>query len=205
MHLMKKVQKGNLNVNFPAKYNDEVGLLGHQFNIMIIKIKDLIAHLKKTERRKTEVELEALQSQINPHFIYNTLETIKMTALVNDDDESAEMLTSLGRLLRYSTNRGSEMSTLKEELDHLADFMKLMDYRFPNRFILHYSDITGYENFPMIRLVFQPIVENAINHGFEMKQRQMSIHISFSVEEDGLHFEVRDSRKRNTRRDTGED
>ncbi|WP_181909553.1 cache domain-containing sensor histidine kinase [Paenibacillus taihuensis] len=190
--LMKQVQGGNLDVAFQIRQNDEIGLFGREFNRMLRRIKELIAEIYDISARKKETELEALQSQINPHFIYNTLETIRMNAVINDDDEVAEMTFTLGKLLRYSINRGREIVTVEEELEHLENYVELLRYRFKNRFELEY-DIPGeLMSFHVMKLMFQPIVENAILHGMEGKDEKVRILLSARTEGDMAIFVLRD-------------
>jgi two-component system sensor histidine kinase YesM len=180
--LMKRVQEGDLEVRFAIRHSDEVGILGMNFNRMIKRIKELIEEIQVTGNRKRVAEMEALQSQINPHFIYNTLETLRMTALIHDDDEMSDMLYSLGQLLRYSINRGNETATMKEELDHLDKYMQLQNYRFENKFIFVNEVPDELMDCQMIKLLLQPIVENAIFHGLEHKREQSVIRISALIE-----------------------
>src|SRR5690606_25229345 len=133
MQLMKHVQTGNLDVVFPVRRRDEVGLLGFHFNRMIGRVRDLINDNYHMQLRRKEAELLALQSQINPHFLHNTLESIRMTAEVDDNPEVADMIHLLGKLLRYSVNTRGELVHLHDELSHLDTFMRIIEYRYPNR------------------------------------------------------------------------
>ena len=104
--LMKEVQLGNLEVTFPVRRRDEMGLVGSTFNRMITRIKTLIDDVYLAGQRQKAAEMEALQSQINPHFIYNTLESIRMTAVIHDDAEVGDMVQLLGK--RFVTDGGSD-------------------------------------------------------------------------------------------------
>ncbi|QGQ98361.1 sensor histidine kinase [Paenibacillus psychroresistens] len=190
--LMKQVRGGNLDVSFLVKFRDEVGVLGNEFNLMLRRIKELINEIYTISYRRKEAELEALQSQINPHFIYNTLETIRMRAEINDDDEVAEMTFTLGKLLRYSINLSREIVTLQDELNHLEHYVQLLRCRFSNRFELHYEIPEDLLSYQVMKLTFQPIVENAILHGVEGMEAIVQISFVARVEKNQIIFVIRD-------------
>ncbi|MFD1908679.1 sensor histidine kinase [Paenibacillus rhizoplanae] len=148
------MQGGDLDVTFRIKRRDEIGLLGHQFNRMLARIRQLIQDIYQIEEQKKEAELQALQSQINPHFIYNTLETIRMTAEINDDVEAADMISILGKLLRYSTSDLSGWATMKQELLYVRNYVELLGSRYPGRFELTIDVPDTLDNYSMIKLVF---------------------------------------------------
>lgn len=127
-----------------------------------------------------QAELNSLQSQINPHFLYNTLEAIRGKALLDDSADTAEMAEALAILFRYSISRKGEMATLEEELQHLQKYIAIQQYRFKNKFILQ-TDIRGADTVllnTLPRMTIQPIVENAVYHGLEMKIGQGRIKIT---------------------------
>ncbi|NMO96602.1 cache domain-containing sensor histidine kinase [Paenibacillus lemnae] len=189
---MKLVQTGNLDVVFPVTKRDEAGLIGLSFNRMMGRIKQLINDIYAMEGRKKKAELEKLQHQINPHFIYNTLETIRMTAVLHDDAEVGEMVHLLGKQLRYSIHAGSEVVEVRREWEHLQAYIELLNYRFGERFMLTIPDDPDVGSIRVMKLLFQPIVENAVNHGFD--ERKPSLHLTISYERTGdCHcFMVRD-------------
>ncbi|WP_339823537.1 sensor histidine kinase [Paenibacillus sp. FSL R7-0163] len=192
IQLMKKVQGGDLDVMFRVKRRDEIGLLGHQFNRMLARIRQLIQDIYRIEEQKKEAELHALQSQINPHFIYNTLESIRMTAELNDDVEAADMISILGKLLRYSTSDLSGNTTLKQELGYVRNYVELLNYRYPNRFLLDIDVPKSLDNYSIIKLVFQPIIENAAYHGLDDNKPQMHLSIRCEITEQMLLFHIKD-------------
>ena len=140
-------------------------------------IDDMIDTVKKVSQDKYEAqnlrsqaEIFALQSQINPHFLYNTLDTIRGYALLSDAKDIAVMTESLSTLFRYSISRPGEMATLKEELDNVKNYLLIQQYRFPDK-VNYVEEIEDEDilNYHMPILTIQPIVENAIHHGLEMK------------------------------------
>lgn len=192
IQLMKKVQNGDLDVQFRVKRRDEIGLLGHQFNRMLARIRQLIQDIYRIEEQKKEAELQALQSQINPHFIYNTLESIRMTAELNDDIEAADMISILGKLLRYSTGELSGRTTMKQELLYVRNYVELLSYRYPGRFQLEIDVPEELDNYAIIKLVFQPIIENAAYHGLDDSKPQMHLSIKCEITEQKLLFHISD-------------
>lgn len=179
VRLMKTVQTGNLEVTFPVRGRDEIGLVGSAFNRMIVRVKSLVDDVYLAGQRKNEAELEALQNQINPHFIYNTLESIRMTAVINDDTEVSDMTQLLGKLLRYSIGPGTETVPLAKELEHLEIYLHLLNYRYGNRFVLSLPDGGLDPQMPVMKLLFQPIVENAVYHGLDETKPLMTIRIAY--------------------------
>ncbi len=178
IELMRRVQSGDLSVKFKVKHRDEIGQLGNQFNRMLGRIQHLIEDIYQIEGQKKEAEMQALQSQINPHFMYNTLETIRMTAELNDDTDAADMISILGKMLRYSIGgKIHDEVTLREELDHVTHYVQLLNYRYPNRFELHLDLPEVLQHYAIIRLLFQPIVENAVYHGLDDLKLKMNIWI----------------------------
>ncbi|KAA9005380.1 sensor histidine kinase [Paenibacillus spiritus] len=192
VRLMKKVQHGNLNVWIEPKYNDEIGMLGSHFNRMIIRIKALLSEVTETEKRKQKADMRALQNQINPHFIYNTLESIRMLAESNDDPRVAKLTYMLGLQMRYSITRSDKAVTVRQELEHVRNYFNLLQIRFPDKFRLDLQVPNSLMELPVLKLVFQPIVENAVFHGLERKAGLGTIAITAERSGHFVLFTVRD-------------
>jgi two-component system sensor histidine kinase YesM len=190
---MKVVEKGDLSIRFRVKYNDEIGHLGRSFNNMLVEINKLIHDVYITNARKKEAELNALQTQINPHFIYNTLESIRMMAIMNDDTDTSEMVSILGKLLRYSINTKNQLVKVKDELEHLKNYLMLQNCRFEDKFELNLEIPEELYDISIIKLIFQPIVENAIYHALETLDGKGVIAIGGGYGEKGIFFEIRDN------------
>ncbi|WP_052339338.1 cache domain-containing sensor histidine kinase [Gorillibacterium massiliense] len=195
IRLMKNVQMGDLDVEFPVTYRDEVGRLGRQFNRMIERIRMLIQENFEIGERKKQAEINALQSQINPHFLYNTLETIRMTAEINDDEEVADMTRLLGKMLRYSISKGSDLVKFEQELEHLKHYILLQQYRYPGKLRIEYDIPEDMESVRVLKLILQPIVENAIFHGMESSRSFLLIKVSVEVSEQELKIRIQDNGK----------
>lgn len=167
--LMKKAEKGDFDVSIKIDSDDEIRQLGESFNIMIARIKELINKVYNSELAKKQAELNALQSQINPHYLYNTLESIRMMAALNDDTDVMNMITILGETFRYSINIANEIVTIEQEIKHVNNYLTIQKMRYQNRL---QADIIIDENIMqcrIIKLVIQPIVENSIYHGLGNK------------------------------------
>ena len=190
---MKVVEKGDLSIRFRVKYKDEIGMLGRSFNKMLKKIENLINMVYITQLRKKEAELNALQSQINPHFIYNTLESIRMMAEINDDEPTSKMTLILGKLLRYSISTKKQKVTVRNEMEHLENYMILQNLRFGGKFKLETDINEELMDVQLIKLVFQPIVENAIYHGMETLDGQGVVRVAGRADEDGVLFTIEDN------------
>ncbi|GMK43162.1 hypothetical protein PghCCS26_02890 [Paenibacillus glycanilyticus] len=190
--LMKQVQSGKLDVMFPIKRRDEVGMVGNAFNRMMARIVSLIDDIYRIEQRKKQIELESLQRQINPHFIYNTLESIRMTAVINDDPEVGQMVQLLGQQLRYSIHAGSETVQAEQEWEHLRMYMQLLSYRYGTRYSLKLPEDPAVGKIEVMKLLFQPIVENAINHAYDEQTGDLVISIGYRQAGGDQYFIVKD-------------
>lgn len=190
--LMRKVERGDLLVSFPVKQWDEVGHLGKAFNTMVSKLSELGYLLYETEIREKDAQIAALQSKINPHFLYNTLGSISMYAEVEGNQEVVKMTNHLSRLLRYSLSSQKERVSLGDELDHVKGYMTIQKMRYEDRidFKLDVDEIAL--ACKVIPLMIQPIVENAINHGIDKGTGSGKIRLACKVDQSVLRIAVED-------------
>ena len=130
MNVIKKVEQGDLSARTEISSNDEVGQLGRSLNNMIAKMQDLIDRLIKEEQEKKELELEALHAQINPHFLYNTLTTIKWMAKIQGNTSVSRAIVVLIKLLRVSTNLGKDTISLREELEYVDNYVLIQKLKY---------------------------------------------------------------------------
>lgn len=196
-HVMKKVEKGNFDVELPAGATDEVGMLANNFNSMLTEIKDLIRENYQIELKQKEAELYALQSQINPHFMYNTLETIAMSVEDDEKDTVIEMVTLLGRMLRFSIGNKEAIVKISDELSHVRDYLTIQQIRFEDKMDFRIDAGVDTTKYYTPKFILQPLIENAIKHGL-VYGRKTTIDISVNRErrEDGadeLIFNVKDN------------
>ena len=190
---MRKVQKGELQVEIPVRGRDELSELAHHFNKMIVQINQLIINDRKKHEVKKKAEVRALQTQINAHFIYNVLETIKMDAEIKEQFEISDSITSLGKLMRYSMRWKNHQVKLRQEIDYIKNYIKLLNLRY-DYYIHLYLDIDEalYER-EVLKMTIQPIVENAIKHGIVPMAEDSVIKIKVYIREQKLVIEITDN------------
>ncbi len=191
--MMKIVEQGDFKISFSTKYDDEIGQLGKSFNHMLMMIDQLLDTIYLTQERKKEAELYMLQSQINPHFIYNTLESIRMLAESNDDIYVSKSLFTLGKLLRYSVDINNKIVSVKDEVDYLNNYLYLQNFRFSNRLQFNINLDNELYEYKILKLLFQPIVENAIQHGLEPQFNTGVITITGYKTSEGICFDISDN------------
>lgn len=155
----------NLTSNLTYNKNDEIGILVNSYNEMKGRINDLININYKNKIEQKDLELKQLQNQINPHFIYNTLESIHMMAELNDDEETSIMAEYFGSIIRYSMNRKINTVKLKEEINIIDNYIYLQKIRFDQLFIIENLITEDVLECEIIKMIIQPLIENAIYHG----------------------------------------
>lgn len=193
MQTIKLINQGDFSLRFKVKHNDEVGQLGRRFNDMMDMIDNLVNTVHVTQIREREAELHALQAQINPHFIYNTLESIRLEARSNGNGPTADMVYALGKLLRYSINIKYKVVTVRDELDHLKNYLYLLNYRFDNKFSMVVDVEESLYGMKVIKLIFQPIVENSIYHGLETKDEDGIVRLTGRRTDGATVFDIEDN------------
>ncbi|MDO4867987.1 MAG: sensor histidine kinase [Clostridia bacterium] len=193
MDSMVGVQNGNYDVELPAESSDEVGQLTRTYRVMLNRIKQLIADIYASEKKKRETELLVLQTQINPHFLYNTLNSIHWIAMVHGLNSISDMVNSLVAILRYSLNNFSTFTTLKVEVDMLEPYLFIQNVRFGNGISFSSHVPAEFERCQIPRLLLQPLVENAISHGLRPKGGKGHIHIECAAIDGVLCVDVIDN------------
>ena len=191
--LMKVAESGRFEINAPVKSNDEIGALSSSFNNMIGKINSLIQTVYETKILKREAELNALQSQINPHFLYNTLQTIDIIAENEGIDIISLVCRSLSRMFRYSISRGKEFVPLSSELEHIKDYIYIQKLRFKDRFEVMYNIEEELMNYRVVKFILQPVIENALLHGIERKKEKCLIKLTAKVVDEVFLITVEDT------------
>ncbi len=185
------VQRGNLSVRSGIRGQDEIGRLGFLFDQMLDRVQEMIAEVSDTQARKRKAELKMLQAQINPHFLFNVLNSIRMKVLRRGDAESAKMISSLSKLLRMTISKEEDEIDLHEELDLLTGYVELMNLRQKEEVELS-LDVSPEALFVKVpRFFLQPIVENALIHG--LKQRAGTIRIRAEIDRPFLVLTVEDN------------
>ncbi|MCR4739262.1 MAG: sensor histidine kinase [Lachnospiraceae bacterium] len=188
-----QVAKGDLTVRADVQSGEDLNILSESLNTMIDKINDLIEKEKSDQARLRKAEFELLQSQINPHFLYNTLDAIVWSAEAGNQKQVVKMVGSLSEFFRTSLNQGKDIVTVREEIQHVRSYLEIQQIR--------YQDILKYEidvdesimNYMIPKITLQPLVENAIYHGIKNRRRQGRIIISSRDNEDDFLIEVKDN------------
>lgn len=194
-NMMKKAEEGDLDVRINVDRVDELGELGNSFNNMIGKMNEVVDKLVEEERFKKELELETLHAQINPHFLYNTLNTIKWMAKIQGDKSVSNAVTSLIKLLRVSINLGKEMITLEDEIDYVRNYINIQNLRFNEKVNIIYNIDEECLKCTIPKLILQPIVENSLIYGIREDEEEEPLEISIKacIEEDNLIILVKDN------------
>lgn len=193
---MIEVRKGNFKTQVKSYGgNDEVRELTDGFNDMLKYIDDLITCEYKLQIQERDANLQALQNQINPHFLYNTLESITMMAEINDDTDVAEMVTNLGEFMRYSLTTKTAMVNLREELACVENYIQIQNVRFDNHIRLKIDCPEQLRKCCIVKMSIQPVIENAILHGVKTNDSELHIDITVRMETDGLQVTIRDNGK----------
>lgn len=191
--LMKQVEEGELDVVVNIKRKDEIGVLGRSFNSMIGELKTLIEEVYKNQISRKEAELRALQSQINPHFLYNTLDVIYWTSRMENAPKTGEIVNALAKLFRLGLNRGSEITTLKNELEHLKNYLIIQKVRYDEEPQIEISVDPSLYEYNTIKLILQPLVENALIHGIADLEGEGRLRITGRAEGEEILLEVIDN------------
>ena len=191
---MRKVQDGDFSISETQGESKEVESLSHSFLLMVQRIEELMEEVRATEAVKRQRELDALQAKINPHFLYNTLDSVVWMAETGNNQGVVKMVTALASLFRISIAKGHDTITLKEELAHVESYLDIQAMRYKDKFRFSIFLPEELENVPTIKLIIQPIVENSIYHGIKYLQEEGLIEISAkAVEKDKIEIKVKDN------------
>lgn len=172
--------------------DSEVGQIGNQFKEMVENNLELRENLLVTQVKEREAELLLLQSQINPHFLYNTLDSIYCMAIINHQDDIAKMVTNLSTMFRLSLNKGNKMVPVLDETEHIRTYMEIQNIRFKNRFTFELDIPKECMGLYVLKFILQPFVENAVYHGLEPQVGPGRIQVKVRRKGDVLYFYVTD-------------
>ena len=188
-----EIASGSLKVSAPKSNIEEIQTLSDQYDHMVVRIGELIDHVRQEQELKRKTELKLLQAQINPHFLYNTLDTIVWLAEGKRHQEVVDMITALSSFLRMGLNNGRDFITIRGEAEHVNSYLQIQHFR--------YEDILDYEidfeegimDFSVMKLTLQPIVENALYHGIKNCRKKGFLKISGWQEEKDIFLRVEDN------------
>ncbi len=189
----KRIERGDLDFRVSLKPKNELGILGDTFNIMMDQIQSYYQKEFDQQKRKSELEFQVLQAQINPHFLYNTLDSIKWLAVLQNMNNIADMCTSLINLLKYNLAQPGSLTTLSDEVENLKNYIRIQKFRYGDTFEFSTQLDPETHDCEMLRFVLQPLVENCILHAFKDIEDKGFIKVLSFIENDSLHIEVIDN------------
>jgi len=192
LRMMRRLETENFDPLSGENGRDEIGYLTLSFQRMAGRLKELINEVYKKEIAKKEAEMNMLQAQINPHFLYNTLYSISALAAMRQDNPVSEMAAHLARFYRVSLNKGRHVITLREELELTKSYVSIQQLRFENQFRIAFQTDESLLDVPTIKLILQPFIENAINHAIWDPHSAVGIVVKAYREEDYLRLDVID-------------
>jgi two-component system sensor histidine kinase YesM len=191
LHSMRQVGSGDFQTSVSVKGSDEIALLGNNFNRMVARLRDLLERVEDEQRQKEEAYFQSLQAQINPHFLFNTLNSIKLMAMLSNTNRNvSDMITALGKLLEFSMKMNQRFVTLGQEIEYLELYLSLQKIRYQDQITLDVQIAPQLAELSVLKFTLQPLVENSIMHS-----GRMPLHISIRAEAIGdlLEITIRDN------------
>ncbi len=192
-YMVDSVRKGDLSVRIEGNSKDEIGRIYSVFNMLIEEVNSLIETKYIYQIKEREYELNLLHAQINPHFLYNTLDTIRAMADMQHADDVVHMINLLADMLRYSIKSINEPVTVKQELDHAAAYLTICSIRFGEKIDFAIDVEDSVMEYKIPRLILQPVIENCIRHGHSHDRRKEFILVTGGREKHSLVFTVKDN------------
>ena len=192
---MGRIKSGNLDSKIESKRKDEVGILIDSYNYMIGEIKRLVNEVYEEKMAQKTAEIKALQAQINPHFLYNTLDTVNWMLLDRGEDDISDIILNLGDLMKYSISGSNNLVPLREEIKYVRSYLEIQKCRMEDRLDYSISVADNCIECKCPKLLLQPIVENAIKHGIEPLARGGRIEIEAFLGRGGLNILLKDNGK----------
>ncbi|MGG1312462.1 sensor histidine kinase [Cohnella laeviribosi] len=191
---MREVEKGKFSVPASPEREDEIGRLESSYGRMVLRLDEMIHSIEEKERQKRLAELYALRARIQPHFLYNTLNSIRMLAILQQSTQIAKLIQSLNKLLHANMKLDNELVTLEEEIRLLRDYAALMDLRYTNVFDIRWNIPPEVLHAAVPPMLLQPVLENAIFHGAKGLERKLNIEVAAKLEGNGrcLTVTIRD-------------
>lgn len=190
---MQSVQEGNFSVKVHFDRNDEIGFLGNSFNKMVNKLNRLEHNIIEKQKSLKFAEISALQAQINPHFFYNTLNTIKSLAKLNCTEEIINIVVQIGNLFRSSLDFNTDIMTVKESIEFINDYLSIQKIRFEDRLNVVINISKDIYSYKIPKLLLQPVIENSIIHGLEKKVDKGTLILNGYKKNNTIIFEIIDN------------
>ncbi len=192
-HQMTTVEQNNLAPVKGLAVPDEMRILYKSFDQLIARNHTLLDQVKLEQEEKRKLEVAIIQAQINPHFLYNTLHSIKGLCDMGMNEDASRMISALSSFFRISISKGNEIITIKEEIDHIKNYLYIMEMRYGDDFTYHIDVEEHLYSFDVIKLTLQPLIENAIYHGVKQKRGQGYIDVNVYEKEHLIYLEVEDN------------
>ena len=194
-NLNETMQKASSNLQIVADQSDieEINSLSHSFNQLIRKIDNLLKKIKEDAKLQRQSEIKVLQAQINPHFLYNTLDALNWKALQHQDAEMTTLIRSLCDFYRISLSNGDEFIPIKDEIKHVECYLKIQSIRFKNQFTYDLEVEPHLLSMYCLKILLQPLIENAITHGLRPLDHHGEIHIRIFTQENNIIMTVEDN------------
>lgn len=191
--LMKRASENDLSIYADIKTRDEIGQLAGSFNKMINKISELMDKVVEDQLKMRKMEMKAMQEQIKPHFIYNTLDSIIGLLEQNRNDDAINLIDSLGKFFRTSLSHGREVVRICEEIDHIRSYLIIQQFRFCNKFDYLFETDDEIYRLKTVKLILQPLIENSIYHGIRNLNKKGLIVINGYIKDEQVIFEISDN------------
>lgn len=198
--MMNETLYTNFRARFSPKYDDEIGQLAHSFDMMSAQVEKLLSQVeleqslvKQEQSQKRKAELRALQAQINPHFLYNALDSIYWRAMIQGDSSISEIAVSLSNVFRLGLNKGKESTTIGRELEHVTNYMRTQEIVYSGKFQFIVNAEPELMQFEIVKIILQPLAENSIIHGFQQMEDGGRISINCYKKENWVCIEVMDN------------
>ncbi|GHH97884.1 sensor histidine kinase [Neobacillus kokaensis] len=193
--IIRQVEKGNLDARIPkSKREDELSKIAVNINSMLDELNSYIEEFYLLNLKQQQAELKALQAQIDPHFLFNTLEAIRMVAVMEGSKTSSKMIFHLSKLFRYSLE-AKDTVPLYTEMEYVNQYLTLMQYKYPNKLHVHFDIPSDVEKTLVQKLILQPIVENYFVHGFKKERSDNELTICAVLRGDKVEISVEDNGK----------
>jgi len=192
MNVIREIEKGNFKVKADIRSGDEIERLNGVLNRMSSSMEDLIERNVQEEKLKRKAELTALQAQINPHFLYNTLESMNWFAVRKKELEISDVLTNLGKFFRISLSNGSPFIPVRQEIEHVRSYLNIQKFRYSNRFESEFEAAAEAMELYIPKLILQPIVENSLLHAFKNQEGKGTVRIVIALAGAQLRISIED-------------
>lgn len=195
LNYVESIKSGNLEVTIEDKYDDEISELSFNIRIMVERLKSLIHEVENQQTKKREAELKMLQAQINPHFLFNTLNSLKWSAMLSGNKTLEDGIGALSGLLKDTILNKDELVLLENEIENLNNYATIQCIRYGNSFNISYDINNSLKKSRVLKFILQPIVENSIIHGIDENENPINIKISAENVENAIHIRISDDGK----------